>query len=33
LLSLLVSSLIYRRLLKLLRERYHLDDYLGIKAK
>jgi len=33
LLSLLVSSLIYRRLLKLLRERYHLDDYLGLKAK
>ncbi|MEN6490395.1 MAG: hypothetical protein ABFC85_00210 [Rectinema sp.] len=32
-LALLMSTLIYRRLLKLLRERYHLDEYLGLNKK
>ncbi|GAB6276124.1 MAG: hypothetical protein SAMD01599839_06640 [Rectinema sp.] len=32
-LALFMSTLIYRRLLKLLRERYHLDEYLGLNKK
>jgi len=32
-LALIVSTLIYRRLLKFLRERYHLDEYLGLNKK
>jgi membrane protein implicated in regulation of membrane protease activity len=31
LLSLVLSTLVYRRVLKFLRDRYHLDEYLGIK--
>jgi membrane protein YdbS with pleckstrin-like domain len=33
LLALVISTLLYRRLLKLLRERYHLDEYLGLNKK
>jgi membrane protein YdbS with pleckstrin-like domain len=32
-LALVISTLVYRRLLKLLRERYHLDEYLGLNKK
>lgn len=31
--SLAISTFVYRSLLKLLRERYHLDEYLGILQK
>lgn len=33
LLALVISTFFYRRLLKLLRERYHLDEYLGLHKK
>jgi len=33
LLSLVLSTLVYRRVIKLLRDRYHLDEYLGIKPR
>lgn len=32
-LALIVSTVIYRRLLKFLRDRYHLDEYLGLNKK
>jgi membrane protein YdbS with pleckstrin-like domain len=33
LLALVISTLVYRRLLKFLRARYHLDEYLGLGKK
>lgn len=33
LLALVVSTFVYRRVLKLLRERYHLDETLGLTKK
>lgn len=33
LLALVISTLVYKKLLKLLRDRYHLDEYLGISSK
>jgi len=33
LLALVISTFIYRSLLKFLRERYHLDEYLGLNKK
>ncbi len=31
--ALVISTFVYRSLLKYLRERYHLDEYLGIPRK
>ncbi len=31
--ALVISTFAYRRILKLLRERYHLDEFLGITKK
>jgi membrane protein YdbS with pleckstrin-like domain len=31
--ALVISTLVYRKLLKFLRDRYHLDEYLGISSK
>jgi len=33
LLALVVSTFVYRRVLKLLRDRYHLDEMLGLTKK
>lgn len=33
LLALVVSTFVYRRILKMLRDRYHLDDFLGLTKK
>ncbi len=33
LLALVISTFVYRRVLKLLRERYHLDEFLGMTKK